>query len=202
MYDETIRFDRYFPKTLNLHSISKNSEFMIYLNINREDNSKKNSRRINVLVNTGLFEKSKINNKCLYERDLSFKLYELLTRYLFFDPVVIKFINVYIMIIKHSNSIKLECLKGSLYAIRELFGKTMRTLTIKKNFPYHQENNLNQLSLAYKRISKCRCLISVIFELNSCIVCNFITEGLLSLNFLIKIFYYSGNFKWILNIKR
>jgi len=68
MYDETIRFDRYFPKTLNLHSISKNSEFMIYLNINREDNSKKNSRRINVLVNTGLFEKSKINNKCLYER--------------------------------------------------------------------------------------------------------------------------------------
>jgi len=201
MYDEKIRFDKYFPKTFNLHSISINNEFMVYLNVKEGCSLEKNSKKINVLVNTGLFRNGNLVNKCLYERELSYKLNESISRHLFFDPVVVEFINFYIVIIRNSRNIKLECLRGALYAIRELLGKRMKVLAIKRFYPTFQNDTLKNVNLNRLKFSNFRCLISIIIDLSALVFCSFISEGFLSLEFLINSLYYSGNFKWVVNLK-
>ena len=71
MYDEKLRFEKYFLKTFQLHSISKGNEFMVYLNVNNSKISEQPKTKLKITVNTGLFGKSNKISKSLYEKDLS-----------------------------------------------------------------------------------------------------------------------------------
>ena len=65
MFDEKIRFYKCLPKTIKLHSISTESEFMLYLNIKKSKNLGQNPKKINFVVNSGLLGKKLKGNKII-----------------------------------------------------------------------------------------------------------------------------------------
>ena len=75
---ETTQFD---VNILNLHSLSINSEFMVYMKPRSSRIDKKITTQINIIINTGLFKKIAKISKSFLERDISSKLSKLMMKY-------------------------------------------------------------------------------------------------------------------------
>jgi hypothetical protein len=202
MFDEKIRFYKYLPKTIKLHSISTESEFMLYLNIKKSKNMGQNIKKINFIVNSGLSEKDMKGNKSLFERDISRKLNKLILKQFFSDPIAIEFISFYIIIIKNSLTTKTECIRGSLFAIRELLGETIKIIALKSFSPVFHNNVLFQGNSLNSKLKFYNWTILVLISLTNCNIFSIDGGGIFSIGFLIMCTYYTGNFRWILDCKK
>jgi len=202
MFDEKIRFYKCLPKTIKLHSISTESEFMLYLNIKKSKNLGQNLKKINFVVNTGLLGKDTKGNKSLFERDISKKLNKLMLKQFFSDPIAIEFISFYIIIIKNSLTTKAECIKGSLFAIRELLGETIKIIALKSFSPVFHDNVLFQVNSLNSKLKFYNWTILVLISLTNCNIFSIDGGGIFSIGFLIMCTYYTGNFRWNLDCKK
>jgi hypothetical protein len=201
MYDEKIRYDKFFYKNMKLHSISDNNEFMVYLTTKVINGPKKKLKQIRVVINTGLNGKNRECIKNLYERDMTSKLNKLVKRLFFSDPMVLEFITFYIIIIKHSKTVKIDCLGGALFAIRELFGAANKILTCLKFSPVNSNEGLIKLrsnSLNPKYSCWSIMIIMILYEFNIFLISS---GGMISVDFLLTYIYYCGNIKWVFNSK-
>lgn len=199
MYDEKIRYDNFFYKNMKFHSISDNSEFMVYLTTKITNGSRKKLKQIHVVINSGLYGKNRKSIKNLYESDIVSKLNKSVTRLFFSDPIVLEFITFYIIIIKHSKTVKAECLSGALFAIRELLGETTKILTYIKFSPLNRNEGLVKLR-SYNFNSRYSCwsimIIMIYYAFN---IFSINSEGMVSVEFFLIYIYYCGNIKWTID---
>ena len=202
MFDEKIRFYKFQPKTIKLHSISTEGEFMLYLNIKKSKNLGQNQKKINFVVNTGLLGRDMKSNKSLFERDISRKLNKLILKQFFSDPIAIEFISFYIIIIKNTLTIKAECIRASLFAIRELLGETIKIVAWKSFSPVFHNNVFFQINSLNSKLKIYKWSILVLISLTNCNIFSIDGGGIFSIGFLIMCTYYTGNFRWNLDCKK
>jgi hypothetical protein len=202
MYDERFQFEKYFFKTFRLHSISNENEFMIYLNLNNSKNFDLSSKKLKITVNTGLFGKNKKISKSLYERELWVALNNSILKHFFIDPKAAKILNIYIIIIKSSKDMKLKCLKGVFFGLREIFGKNIKILTYKSLFSGNPKINLFEVNFSKKKFLCFFWNLSILIDVFNSDIFSMFTEGLISFDFLIINIFYIGHVKWILNLKQ
>ena len=202
MYDEKLRFNKFLHKTLNLHHASNNSDFMLYLNIKNLKESKRYSKQIKVIINTGLYKKGNVSKKNLYEKELSITVSKFLMRQILFDPIISDFINFYIIIIKSSESIKSEILTCTMFAIRELLGKKVKILGCTSLSSINQTSYSIEINFNFQSNLNFFWIISVIIDLSVINILYIFSKGLVSLNFFISQIHYFGNIKWIINLKK
>lgn len=197
-----MKLTRFNVNILNLHSLSLNSEFMVYIKPNYPKTDKKIPPQIKVNVNTGLFKKKAKINKSFLERDLSSKLNKLIIKYFTCEPKIFDSIDFYIIMIKYSKYTNSECLSCIFWAIRELTTKTSKILVYKNFFSMSKINDRSEIISFDSDILKFNWFISCIMDLLSRNIFLIISRGLLSLNFLLLYAFYFGNFRWILNFKK
>jgi hypothetical protein len=202
MYDEKVGFNNYIPKTMNLHYISKHSEFVIYLSIKKPKNIHEPQRKINVIVNTGLYGKKTKINKDSFEREVTFTLRKLLTKTLFCNLTAINSISFYVVIIKNSTTTKFECLKCTFLAIRDLMGKNGKIVSYKNFFSSSKHSFLYQPDPFRVEISRIYWMISILSDLYENKIVSIFSEGLISIDFFNVCIFYIGNLKWYLGFKR
>jgi hypothetical protein len=202
MYDEKLRFEKYFLKTFQLHSISKGNEFMVYLNANNSKIFEQPRTKLRITVNTGLFGKSNKISKSLYEKDLSSGLNDYILKQFFTDPGVPLFLTLYIIIIKNSKNLKMQCLKGVYFAIREMLGKNIKILACKSvSFEYPSIYSSKIYFLKNKFLYYLRNL-SVLMDIFNSELFSIVNEGLISYKFLILNIYYLGHSRWVVDLKK
>ncbi len=202
MYDEKLHFEKYSFKTFRLHSISNENEFLIYLNINNSKNFDLTSKRLKITVNTGLFGKNKKISKSLYEREFSMVLNNSILKHFFIDPKAAKILNIYIIIIKNSKDMKIKCLKGVFFALREIFGKNIKILTNKSLFSSNLKINSFGVDFCKNKFLYFFWNLSVLIDVFNSDLFSVFTEGLISFDFLKLNIYYIGHIRWILNLKQ
>jgi len=202
MNDDNIQSNLTYLKTLNVHSLSKNSEFLIYLNPCKSKIPRKASIPIKIIINTGLFKRSAKINKSLFEKDLTFTLSKMLTKYFSTQISSINSIDFYVMIIKYSKYTKQECLNCLFLSVREFSSNAIKILcsrnfsSIKNKKEGLELNSFNSKSLKFVWI------IYIALNLHMHSLFQIISQGLISINLLIRYVFYFGNFKWIINLKK
>lgn len=202
MYDQSLIFEKYFFKILRLHSISNENEFMIYLNINNSKNSDLSSKKLKITVNTGLFGKNKKISKSFYERELLMAINNSILKHFFIDPKAAKILNIYIIIIKNSKDMKIKCLKGVFFLLREIFGKNIKILTYKSLFSSNPKINSFGVDSYKNKILNFFWNLWILIDVFNSDIFFIFTEGLISFDFFIMNIYYIGHLRWILNLKQ
>jgi len=189
-------------KTLNIHSLSKSSEFLIYLNPSKSKIPRKCFIPIKIIVNTGLYKRSLKINKSLLEKDLTSVLSKMLTKYFSTQLNTISSIDFYITIIKYSKYTKQECLNSLFWSVREFSSNALKILCNRNFFSIKKKNGKQGLNSFNSKSLKFVWLISIVLNLHMHSVFYIISQGLISINLLIRYIFYVGNFKWIINLKK
>ena len=202
MYDEKLRFGKYFLKTLQLHSMSKEDEFVVYLNANNSKCFDLCRTRIKITVNTGLFGKNNKMSKNLWEKDLSVSLNDFILKQFFTDPGVPLFLSLYVIIIKNSKNLKIQCLKGVYFAIREILGKNIKILAHKSLSSGNPKNYSSKICFGKNKYSHGNWNLSVLIDIFSSEFFSLVNEGLISFEYLILNVFYLGHTRWVMNLKK
>lgn len=196
---ETTQFD---VNILNLHSLSINSEFMVYMKPRSSRIDKKITTQINIIINTGLFKKIAKISKSFLERDISSKLSKLMMKYSTHDLKIFNAIDFYIIVIKYSKFTRSECLSCLFWATRNLTIKTSNILAQKNFFSLKKFNDSSIINSSESNILKFNWYISIVLDVFARNIFQIKSKGLSSLNFLLVYIFYFGNFRWIINFKK